>query len=361
MARDGHEVAVAANHGAAFQMNWDSGSGVVPIFPEGLRQYSVDIFIEQLARWGGISVGLFDTWCLVPMAEQLKRLKLGWWVPIDHDPLPPLVGEFVAKSDALAIAMSRFGEQKLLQHGIAKDKVTYIPHAFDSKKVFLDRGVESRAAMQVPEDSHVVMMNAANRGKQPVRKAFGPNLEALVRHLNNHSDAYAYIHTEPYGLSDGMNIERFLNILQAPMDRIRFPEPLQFRNGYPAEMLSHMYSSSNVLLATSMGEGFGCPTVEAQLCGTPVIASDFAASAELVGPHGYKIGGQREWDEFQLSWWTIPNIDQIEKALDENYRMTKAKQIDRSKVRKFAEQYDADLIYERHWKPTIARLDSLKR
>ena len=352
MKQDGHEVASVSNFGAAASINWQG----IPVFADGLKQYSLDIFPAQLKAWGGISIGLFDAWPMMPVAQQLKDLNLAWWVPIDHDPVPPGVVDFFNASGAFAIAMTRFGEEQLLKRGIPKERVTYIPHAIDTKEMFTDVGQGARKQMGIPEDAHLIVMNAANRGRLPIRKAFAENLLALTEHMKKHSDAFAYIHTEPEGISDGMNLGRYLNFIGAPMDRFRWPEPMAFRNGIPTETLKHVYSAASGVLGSSMGEGFGIPTIEAQACGTPAIVSDFAGSAELAGPHSTRIGGQRQWDEFQGSFWIVPNVKEIEAALEKNYQETKAGTVDRIKVREFALQYDADLIYDTHWRPLIELL-----
>ena len=350
--QDRHDVAVVSNFGAAASLNWQG----IPVFADGLKQYSLDIFPTQLKAWGGISIGLFDAWPMMPVANQLKDLNLAWWVPIDHDPVPPGVVDFFNASGAFAIAMTRFGEEQLLKRGIPKERVTYIPHAIDTKELFVDVGQGARKQMSIPENAHLTVMNAANRGRIPVRKAFAENLMALSEHMKKHPDAWAYIHTEPEGISDGMNLVRYLNFIDAPMDRFRWPEPMAFRNGIPSEHLKHIYSAADVVLATSMGEGFGIPTVEAQACGTPVIVSQFAGSAELAGPHSVLIHGQKMWDEFQGSFWIVPDVRQIQGALEMNYQETKVGTVDRAKVREFALHYDADLIYEKHWRPLIELL-----
>ena len=352
MKQDGHEVASVSNFGAAASINWQG----IPVFADGLKQYSLDIFPAQLKAWGGVSIGLFDAWPMMPVANQLKDLNLAWWVPIDHDPVPPGVVDFFNASGAFAIAMTRFGEEQLLKRGMPKERVTYIPHAIDTKEMFTDVGQGARKQMGIPEDAHLIVMNAANRGRLPIRKAFAENLLALTEHMKKHSDAFAYIHTEPEGISDGMNLGRYLNFIGAPMDRFRWPEPMAFRNGIPTETLKHVYSAASGVLGSSMGEGFGIPTIEAQACGTPAIVSDFAGSAELAGPHSTRIGGQRQWDEFQGSFWIVPNVKEIEAALEKNYQETKAGTVDRIKVREFALQYDADLIYDTHWRPLIELL-----
>lgn len=68
------------------------------------------------------------------------------------------------------------------------------------------------------------------------------------------------------------------------------------------------------------------------------------------------IHGQKMWDEFQGSYWIVPDVRQIEGALVMNYQWTKAGTVDRAKVREFALHYDADLIYEKHWRPFIVQM-----
>jgi len=352
MKQDGHEPAVMSNFGAAASLNYQG----IPVFADGLKQYSLDIFPAHLKAWGGISIGLFDAWPMVPVAEQLKQLNLAWWVPIDHDPVPPGVVDFFNRTGAHAIPMTRFGKEQLLKIGMPESNITYIPHAIDTKEMFTDVGQAGRKAMGIPEDAHLTVMNAANRGRQPIRKSFDTNLLALSEHMKTHPDAWAYIHTEPEGISDGMNLPRFLRAIDAPMERFRWPEPMAFRNGIPNEHLKHIYSAADVYLGASMGEGFGIPTIEAQACGTPVIVSQFAGSAELAGAHSVLIHGQKMWDEFQGSFWIVPDVRQIQGALAMNYKETKAGAVDREKVRAFALHYDADLIYDKHWRPLIELL-----
>jgi glycosyltransferase involved in cell wall biosynthesis len=349
---DGHDVAVISNFGAAASLTYEG----IPVFADGLKQYSIDIYPQQLKAWGGISIGLFDAWPMGIVAEQLKQLNLAWWVPVDHDPVPPGVVDFFSRTNAFAIAMTKFGERQLLKVGLPRELVSYIPHAIDTKEMFIDVGQAGREAMGIPMDAHLTIMNAANRGRIPIRKAFAENLLALSNHMKRHKDAWAYIHTEPEGISDGMNLPRYLQFIGAPMERFRWPEQMAFRNGIPTEHLKHVYSAADVLLATSMGEGFGVPTIEAQACGTPVIVSDFAGSAELAGPQASVISGQLVWDEFQGSNWIIPNVVQIEEALERNYENKRIGLVNRLHVREFAQQYDADLVYDTHWRPLIKRL-----
>jgi glycosyltransferase involved in cell wall biosynthesis len=54
----------------------------------------------------------------------------------------------------------------------------------------------------------------------------------------------------------------------------------------PDEMMPAYYSLADVYVSPSLMEGFGLPLGEALACGTPVVAFDAGAVAEVVGPGG---------------------------------------------------------------------------
>jgi len=281
MVKDGHEVAVTANHGAAVMMNCAHGH---PIFPEGLMRYSIDAAPDNMKAWvgdqPGFGVTLFDVWPLQGV-QGFADQNLACWVPIDHEPAPPAVIKFLKDGGHHAIAMSRFGEKMLANAGISNKDITYIPR--------------------------------------------------LVAHLG----------IDP--------------------QRVRYPHPVHFRNGIPQDAIAAMYSAADVQLLTSMGEGFGIPAIESQACGTPVIVSDFSAQPELVGAHGIKVPVQRVWDEYQASFFGIPNVSAITAALRQLYEETKGGRVDRAAVSASMEQYDQTKLYDASWKPLIKFMTERKR
>jgi glycosyltransferase involved in cell wall biosynthesis len=125
-------------------------------------------------------------------------------------------------------------------------------------------------------------------------------LLAWAQFAKKHDDAYLYIHTEAFGLAQGVRIERLLEAVKAPIDRVRIVPQFEYRQGISADVVAKLYSASDVLLMTSRGEGFGIPTIESQACATPVIVSNWTAQPELCGV-GWKVDGQPEWDELLSS------------------------------------------------------------
>jgi glycosyltransferase involved in cell wall biosynthesis len=355
MVKDGHEAAIAANHGAPVLLNCAHGH---PILPEGLLRYSIDSAPDAMQDWigdgPGYGVVLFDLWPLVGI-EGFKRLNLACWTPVDHAPAPTLVAKFIQDGEHVAIAMSRFGEEQLRNAGIPEERLTYIPHAID-RNTFKDLGKGQKTAMGIPEDAYLVVTVAANRGRIPVRKGFGEMADAMAAFMKDRPDVYWMIHTEPNGHSEGVNIPRLINAVGIDPQRVRYPHPRHFRNGIPDTALAAMYSSASAHLLTSMGEGFGIPVVEGQACGTPAIVSDFSAQPELLGPHGKRVKVQRVWDEYQASFFGIPNVEGIKAALQELYEETKGGGVDRAAVAKSMERYDAETVYQEGWRPLTERM-----
>jgi glycosyltransferase involved in cell wall biosynthesis len=184
--------------------------------------------------------------------------------------------------------------------------------------------------------------------------------DAMSRFMADRKDVKWMLHTEPNGHSEGVNLPRLMGAVGIDPQRVRYPHPMNFRNGIADSTLAAMYAASNAHLLTSMGEGFGIPVAESMATGTPCVVSDFSAQAELIGPHSHKVKVQREWDEYQTSFFGIANVEATYQALQELYEETKAGKEDRAAVRAATERYDADLVYEAKWKPFIELMTARK-
>jgi glycosyltransferase involved in cell wall biosynthesis len=117
--------------------------------------------------------------------------------------------------------------------------------------------------------------------------------------------------------------------------------------------MAAIYSSFDVLLAASAGEGFGIPVIEAQACGVPVIVSDFSAQPELVGA-GWVVKGQRQLTPIK-AWQFRPDVVDIHDALRRAYAKHSGSM--REKCRAFALQYDADRVMTEYMLPALAEAE----
>jgi hypothetical protein len=73
------------------------------------------------------------------------------------------------------------------------------------------------------------------------------------------------------------------------------------------------------------------------------------AQTELLGD-GWVVEGQPVWDHSQKSWWTTPSIPQIIASLEEAYQRGHGRS---QQAIDFAQQYDADIVFDRYWRPIM--------
>jgi len=360
--RDGHPVAIASNYGLGGDSIDYNG---IKVMPHGVGPASEDLAPLQMAWWmtrkpegKGIGIMLYDVWPLQNVAW--SEIPIAAWTPIDHANVTPGVARFFSMEGKpkWPIAMSKFGKEKMLEAGMPESMVMYSPHAVDTK-TYKPTQSEFRKNLGIPKDAHLTTIVAANKGLAPIRKCFPEMISAWSQFAENHDDAYLYIHTEIYGLTEGVNIPRYLQMVGAPDERVVFVDQFSYRQGMPQSYMAEAYSETDVFLSTSRGEGFGVPTIEAQACGAPVIVTDFTAQTELVGP-GWMVSARKEWDEFQQGWWGVPDVDEITQALEESYKLKSSSgdsKDKRSKAVRFASEYDVEHVYKTYWGPIISRLE----
>ena len=358
---DGHEVAFMSNYGLAGTISDWQG---IPVYPHGMDPYSNDLAPFQAQDWThkntkGWTISLYDSW--VFKGPGFEELNIAAWTPIDHRPVPPAVMGFFngGKGKRYAIAMSKFGEQALLDAGLPRDRVMYAPHSINTK-IFRPVKTDIRKELGIPEDAHLTTINAANKGNVPIRKCWPEMLLAWRTFAETHKDAWLYLHTDETGVANGFNIPRFLEHIGAPMDRIRIVPQYPYKLGLPSTTVASILSASDAYLSTSRGEGFGIGVIEALSCAVPVIVTDWTAQTELAGV-GWRVDGQPEWDEHQLAWWKVPNVDMIIQALGEAYAARQdagRRAAMQAAAVAFAADYDTARVYEKHWKPILARLSA---
>jgi len=356
----GAKVAALSNYGLEGSISKiDTPFGQIAHYPKGLSPYSDDVmpyhfnhFKAQTPGKNHILMTLYDVW--VYKNKMLDDLPIYSWVPLDHVTMPPMVEAFLRKENVTPIAMSEFGQRQMRDKGI--DSV-YIPHSVDVKTFAPTDKIKDKSTrefMGLSEDDFVVGMVAANKANGQIhRKAYAENLMAFAMLVKDHPDAKLYIHAEPSKAYGGFDLGSLLKAVGIPQENVLFPNPVDLRYGFSGKHMAALYSTMDVLLAPSYGEGFGVPTIEAQACGTRVIASGWAASEDLVSEDGFLVDGQPFWDEPQQSWFMIPKIPSIHKALVQAYEERgerSQKSID------FALEFSNQNVWNKHWKPFLEKV-----
>lgn len=340
-------VAVAANYGLQGTVQRWQG---IRIYPAGRTPFSDDVAAHHCEHFfagePGIVLTLFDNWVLKNPAW--NTLNVASWVPVDHDPAPPDVLEWFTRTGALPVAMSHFGRDALAAAGLT---ARYVPHMIDLD-VFQPRS-DTRRQFGLSDKQFVVGMVAANKGHSPSRKGFPEAFQAFAKFKRIHPDAILWVHSDPYGFFDGVDLEHLARTVGLDDQTVRFTDPYQQQIGFPPARLAELYSTFDVLLAPSYGEGFGIPVIEAQACGVPVIVNDFTAQPELVGA-GWTVTGQRWYDAVQRTWFQIPNVDDIVDRLKTACgRSRRQVHRDRISAQAKAADYAIQTVWTDCWQPTL--------
>jgi len=352
----GVKTAVLSNYGLEGAISKiPTKHGEVQHYPRGVAPYSQDVlttwfehFRAQHADLPGAIMTLYDVWVYNKWEADIPVIS---WVPLDHVTMPPGVAQFLKRDNVTPVAMSPFGKRQMDDTGI--DSV-YIPHAIDTKvykKTDKVDGVPTRQFMGVPEDTFLVSMVAANKANGLIhRKSFGEAILAFSMFHKKFPDSHLYLHTDPAPNTGGFDLGVLLKACGVPADAVTIANRDELRWGYPQETLAAIYTASDVLLATSYGEGFGVPTVEAQACGTKVIASGWAASLDLVADNCWLVEGQPFWDEPQKAFYQIPMLGSIVSALEKAYESERGFD---AECRKFALQFDVETVWSWYWMPFL--------
>lgn len=378
IARAGYEIEFSANDGTRGDTEWN---GLVVRGSSGVERYSRDSVTEDIVRSGADWViCLYDAWVYaekgVDIFEGIPRVK--GWVPVDHYPTPLSLYGWLEKRGA--IAMSEFGRQTLLAtaDGFAKSggrsfPVEYAPHAVDDAFAPAD-GTRFRELIDVPQDAYLVGIVAANYGTRIYdRKGFSDMAAAMGTFMHQHPDAYLYVHTIQKTV-DGIDLPLLFGFRGIDPDRLRWADQYALKKLLVSdEQMAEIYSSFDVLLATSRGEGFGLPVIEAQACGVPVIASNWTAQAELVGdvwdpheitfqrhPSGWLVRVDPDWDPRQGGDFAKPIIGSVINALEEAYARRGDESLREAALAKAAD-YRADAVFDRYWRPILAEMEAALR
>jgi glycosyltransferase involved in cell wall biosynthesis len=349
----GHEMAIMAFYGLEGAIiNWNG----IPIYPRWAHPYGLDIVTSHAQHFkADILITLLDAWVFDSNAFKQANIKWCPWFMVDCEPLQLAVYRQI-KESFMPIVCSRHAEMECNKADL---KTVYVPLGIDTKVFKPVDKTAAREATRLPKDKFIVGMVAAN--KDPFdRKGFHSQIEAFKSLHMQYPDTFLYMHTaQSQQAGQGfaaLNLREFASYhgLREGED-YAFCDQYGYVLGYAEEHMTNIYSSFDVLLNASKGEGFGIPIVEAQACGTPVIVGDWTAMTELLFA-GWKVEkseAERLWNG-QGAYMFTPRVDAIADRLIQAY---KAAGETYPQAVTSAAEYDADTITETYWR---AALDTIQ-
>lgn len=353
----GHEVACYAWFGL---MGGAIQAGGMTLFPRiGAPLYGQDADVWARYWKADALITIEDIWVLPPDFAALQKAAgvKAWipWFPVDASPVSRAIATR-ANSATIPAVYSQFGEHELCAAGVGHTR--YVPLGVDCDVYRpLDRD-EVRAKHLVPDGAFVVTMVAANKG-WPCRKSFPEAIEAFGRFHQRHPEAVLYMHTDQEAEVVGIDLTLLIDRLGIPREAVQFVNQLDYTVGLSAEHMAEIYNASDVLLAPSMGEGFGIPLIEAQACGTPVITQNVTSMPELT-VNGVTIEPLQHFYIPTLGQWQyIASIDAIDEGLEAIYqRPERERQVKMAAgIAHIKQQYDWPVIMENYWRPILEEIE----
>lgn len=344
----GHEVAVSAFYGlSGSAIRW----GDHTILPAGKADFGTDVLVPHALTWGAdLVITLMDFWKLAPIADQLAHLNVAAWLPIDCTPLGRADRYVLETSHAHPIAMSGFGQRQLRQAGLDS---SLVPHAVDTS-IFRPPDDRRKLRQEIGiDDKFVIGICAAN--SDAIRKAWPEQFAAFAKFHQAHPESLLMVHSQAHNPA-GFNLEQLAEDLGIADSVMMSDSYAQNAGLMPDEMMASWFGALDVLSSCSYAEAFGVPMIEAQACGTPVIATQGSAMAENAGP-GLRVTGQKFWNPVHRAWWIRPNVADITHAYQKIYRASKENTAAaRRKAFAFGVGFDQEFIAKDSWFPLLERL-----
>ncbi|MBI3725145.1 glycosyltransferase family 4 protein [bacterium] len=172
--------------------------------------------------------------------------------------------EAARRADAVVCPSEHAKRDVVRALGVPAEKVHVIPEAPSSAFRLLDEKTRKEARVRLGlEGRFLLVVGSLEKRKNP-----GVVLDALAR-VPDISLVFA-------GPAGGYDLEREAKS-RCVLERIRC------LGAVPDSDLVALYNEAVALVFPSLAEGFGLPTVEAFMCGTPVIASNASSIPEVAG------------------------------------------------------------------------------
>ncbi|MGY1740900.1 MULTISPECIES: D-inositol-3-phosphate glycosyltransferase [unclassified Blastococcus] len=239
-----------------------------------------------------------DRWSvpLIHSAHTLAKVKNAALAAGDHpEPRARVIGEeqVVAEADRL-IANTEDEARQLVQHyGADPRRTLVVPPGVDLDRFRPADRTAARRAVGLPEDAVVLLFV----GRIQPLKAPDLLLEAAARMLADDPALRDRLRVQVVGAPSGSGLEapRQLQELAAALgiaDLVTFLPP------QPPDRLAEHYRAADVAVVPSHNESFGLVALEAQACGTPVVAAAVGGLPTAVrdGVSGVLVAGRDPGD-----------------------------------------------------------------
>jgi len=324
----------------------------VKIYSAGADGFGNDVIPLAAKDWrADVVITLKDT--PVYNVEMMQKLRWAPLTPIDHEPIPPPVMHAIRHA-WWPIAYAPNGTLAMDAAGLHP---LYASHAYDPAVFKPGDREEARKRLGWPQDKQIVATVAVNRGGLPSRKAWPQLMDAMgqVRRAMGEDAPLWYCHTYicKDGYEGGVNLE-MLSQQHGLTGGVFFPDQAIYRyGGFDEQYLAAVYQAADLLLAVSVGEGFGVPILEAQACGTPALVGRWTAPEHLAWtePQLTRADAVPFLDQQGANIW-LPRPDRIAAAVQQHLTQP----ADTTQMNEVVQEYTIQRVADLEWREVLVRM-----
>lgn len=233
-----------------------------------------------------------------------KVFKWIFYYPIDSKPKENWLTKTALLAD-IPVVYTQYGyEESVKLVPALKDKLVVIPHGVETG-IFKPMDEETRKKFR--HDYFVGMADnkflITNVNRNQPRKDIARTMKGFADFKKQAPEALLYLHMKNVDVAYTIDeVAREFGLI--PDQDYITPKDFNEHDGLPPEIVNLIYNASDVVVTTTLGEGWGLSMTEAMAAKIPVIAPNHTSLTEILGgDRGYLVQAGRttsEWVMLQL-------------------------------------------------------------
>ncbi|MDB6003027.1 MAG: hypothetical protein JWR15_14 [Prosthecobacter sp.] len=266
-------------------VNYDGAAHELPyrVMPacQGGDMWGMNRFQDLCAEFDPTAVVINSDWWNVAQFAKIAPagVPVIGYMPVDGGNLDPAAMEELNKLHGAAW-YTGFGHRQACAAGFTGRR-QIIPHGIDTEMFQPSDRHAARRLLGLKVAPNAFIVGNVNRN-QP-RKRLDLTIQIFAVWIRQHRIPNAHLLLHCAQKDVGWDLRK-VAAYYGVADRLILTGPEDMRDLQDASRLKFIYSSLDVQMTTTLGEGWGLTTMEGMACGTPQIVPDSSALGEWAGP-----------------------------------------------------------------------------